>query len=122
MRPRTAGRRPEPSLSRLSPELRTRVWVEFVGLPPRLWSEGAAAACLDEFGALTRFDAASFRRATRMVAEARVARVADLPRRFTVMESVPGTGFVPHPVSLVVLSAEPVSGRRRGEDEEEEPI
>ncbi|KAL6643048.1 hypothetical protein ACP70R_021229 [Stipagrostis hirtigluma subsp. patula] len=106
-------------LSPLCPELRTRVWIEFLGFPPQLWCERGADGCLVSFGGVTHFDAAAYRRSGRMVAEARVTRVAEVPKRVTVIEPVRlpggmGVGFLDHHVRLLVLSAEPVTEEERG--------
>ncbi|KAL6643049.1 hypothetical protein ACP70R_021230 [Stipagrostis hirtigluma subsp. patula] len=101
-------------LSPLCPELRTRVWIEYLGFPPHLWSERAANGCLVSFGGVTHFDAATFRRSGRMVAEARVTRLAEVPKRVLLRESVGGAGFLRHHIRLVVLSAEPASDEDGG--------
>ncbi|TVU31122.1 hypothetical protein EJB05_22793, partial [Eragrostis curvula] len=98
-------------MSPLCPELRTRAWIEFLGFPRNLWFKRAANGCLSSFGGVTHFDAAELRRSGRMVVEARVTRVAEVPKRVFVFESgVPGlpNHFLRHDVRLVVLAAEPV--------------
>ncbi|KAL6643051.1 hypothetical protein ACP70R_021232 [Stipagrostis hirtigluma subsp. patula] len=95
-------------MSPLCPDLRTRVWLEYVGFPAHLWTEHNADGCLARFGGLTHFDAASFWRSGRMVAEARVTRLAEVPKRVTVMEDVGAGRGVGYHVRLVVLSSEPV--------------
>ncbi|KAL6641099.1 hypothetical protein ACP70R_019280 [Stipagrostis hirtigluma subsp. patula] len=73
-------------LSPLCPDLTTRVWLEFVGLPPRLWPGRSAGAATAKFGAVAGLDAAPFRRAGRAVVEARVTRVGAVPQGLVVTE------------------------------------
>lgn len=95
-------------MSPLCPDLRTRVWLQFVGFPRHLWNETNATGCHARFGGVTHLDAAELRRSGRMVAEARVTRLAEVPKWVLVMEDVGGGHGIGHCVPLVILSAEPV--------------
>ncbi|TVT99187.1 hypothetical protein EJB05_55456, partial [Eragrostis curvula] len=75
-------------------------------------------AAIAEYGAVSHFDAASFRRAGLMVVEARVTSWRQVPRcPLMVNELQPHAGAGPaprHRVHLVILSYEPVEEEEEG--------